>query len=173
MQRNTSGQKWRVFYFNRQTGEPVLGAAADLSAKISIDFTATTPLDNQVAVEIEDGYYYFSLTKEETNGNSLELFPDSSSPGKQVIGDPPSFSFQAEPEVVVVDGATADLSTASKSYGPKRVKTPNLEVEQFSPLEIQRARDRESLPYPSLASCGMSIAEPNHEKYRSSCPRCG
>lgn len=61
----------------------------------------------------------------------------------------------------------ADLAAASKAYGPKRVKTPNLEVEQFDPLMIQKARDREGSVYPGMGSFGWTVVSPNRTKYRS------
>ncbi len=63
-------------------------------------------------------------------------------------------------------GVIADLATASQSYGPKRVKTPNMEVEQFDPLTIQRAEDRANSVYPTLCNMGMTIVSPNSCVYR-------
>ena len=58
-----------------------------------------------------------------------------------------------------------DLISLSEQYGPKRVKTPNMEVGQFSPLEMQRIRDRESAIYPTLEGMHITIASPDHCKY--------
>lgn len=61
----------------------------------------------------------------------------------------------------------ADLAVVSKAYGPKRVKTPNLEIEQFDPLMMQKVRDREGSVYPGLGDFGWTVASPNRTKYRS------
>ncbi len=63
------------------------------------------------------------------------------------------------------DTPVEELAALSEGYGPKKVKTPNMEVEQFSPLEVQRARDRESAAYPTLSSMHITVASPDHCKY--------
>lgn len=60
-----------------------------------------------------------------------------------------------------------DLSERSRAYGPKRVKTPNLEVEQFDPLTIQRASDREGSVHPTFGSFGWTVVSPNRTKYNT------
>ncbi len=88
MIRNAAGQKWRVFAFTRATNAPVLGGAAQITAKISIDYASPVALADVNPVEAEDGYYYFDLTQAETNGNIIEIFPESSTAGVQVLGVP-------------------------------------------------------------------------------------
>ena len=53
----------------------------------------------------------------------------------------------------------------SQAYGPKRVKTPNMEVEQFDPMTIIRAQERENAVAPPFP-WGMTIASPNRCKYK-------
>ena len=80
--------KWRVFAFSRITNDPVLGDAANITAKLAIDHAGPAALDDLHPVEIEDGYYYFDLSTAEQTGAVFELFPESSTAGVQVIGVP-------------------------------------------------------------------------------------
>lgn len=50
-------------------------------------------------------------------------------------------------------------------YGPKRVKTPNMEVEQFDPLTILKAQERQAAEVP-VFPWHTTIASPNKDKYR-------
>jgi hypothetical protein len=88
MLKNTAGQKWRVFAFNRTTNSPVTGDAANITAKISLDYGSLTALTDTNPIEAEDGYYYFDLSAAETNANIVELFPESSTSDVQVLGVP-------------------------------------------------------------------------------------
>jgi hypothetical protein len=88
MLRNVAGQKWRVFAFDRGSNEPVTGDAANITAKISVDFATPQASSDTNPTEAEDGYYYFLPSQAETNGNITEIFPESSTPGVQVIGVP-------------------------------------------------------------------------------------
>lgn len=89
MIKNTSGQKWTVFAFNRSTGEPVTGDAENITANIRIDDNTASAISDTNPTEQEDGYYVFDLTTAETNGIKLSIFPESVSGGVQVIGCPP------------------------------------------------------------------------------------
>lgn len=88
MLKNTTGQKWRVFAFNTTTNQKVTGDAANITAKLSIDYGALAAVADTNPTEAEDGYYYFDLTQAETNGNIVELFPESVTSGVQVLGVP-------------------------------------------------------------------------------------
>jgi hypothetical protein len=91
MLKNKANQKWRVIAF-RPDNSRVLGDADNITAKISIDGSAPVPLNDVHPEEVEDGYYRFELTKAETNGSILELYPESSTSEVLVLGDPPSVS---------------------------------------------------------------------------------
>lgn len=93
--RNTSGQKWRVFAFDRTNNEPVTGDAANITAKISKDYGTATALADTNPTETEDGYYLFDLTKSETNAANLAIYPESSTADVQVVGVPGSQSAEA------------------------------------------------------------------------------
>lgn len=88
MQKNTAGQKWRVFAFNRTTLAPVTGDAANITAKIQIDHGAAVATNDVNPTEVESGYYDFDLLQAETNGNILDLIPVSGTADVQVIGVP-------------------------------------------------------------------------------------
>lgn len=90
MQKNTTGQKWRVFAFNRTDNTPVTGDAANITAKIAKDWGTKTPVGDTNPTEIEDGYYEFDMAQAESNGNVLDLYPESSTADVQVIGVPGS-----------------------------------------------------------------------------------
>jgi hypothetical protein len=91
MLRNVAGQKWRVFAFNRATNTPFPGDAANITAKISIDYGGRIALIDTNPTEAEDGFYYFDLSQQESNGHNLDIFPESSTSGIQIIGIPASF----------------------------------------------------------------------------------
>lgn len=92
LKKNTAGQKWRVYAFNRTTNAPVLGDAANITAKLSKDWAAGAALGDVNPVETEDGSYLFDLTQAESNADNLDLYPQSTTANVQVIGTPASQS---------------------------------------------------------------------------------
>jgi hypothetical protein len=90
MQKNTTGQKWYVFAFDRTTSSPVTGDAGNITAKVSIDYGAATALTDVNPAEVEDGYYMFDLTQAETNGDHIVILPESVTANVVVIGAPAS-----------------------------------------------------------------------------------
>lgn len=88
MQKNTSGQKWYVFAFDRTTSSPVTGDALNITAKLSVDYGAATATTDVNPAEVEDGYYMFDLTQAETNGDHIAILPESSTINVVVIGSP-------------------------------------------------------------------------------------
>jgi len=70
------------------------------------------------------------------------------------------------------ESALDPLKVASQAYGPRRVKTPNMEIEQFSPVEVQKALDRQNAVSPTISDFAMDIASPNHHAYRPIRRRC-
>ena len=109
MRKNVANQRWRVFSFNMTNNVPVTGDAANITAKLSIDFGSLTPITDTNPTEVEDGYYYFDLTQAETDGYTLEIFPESSSANVQVIGVPGTFSLST----VVISSANLPLVSGS------------------------------------------------------------
>lgn len=70
----------------------MLSDAANITAKWSKDYGAIESLLDTHPTEAEDGYYYFDLTEAERNVSIIgEIFPESSTPGVQVIGVPASY----------------------------------------------------------------------------------
>lgn len=88
MQKNTAGQKWRVFAFDRTTNAPVTGDAANITGKISKDFGAATAITDTNPAEVEDGYYEFDLSQAETNAQDLLILPQSGTANVVVVGCP-------------------------------------------------------------------------------------
>ena len=91
MQKNVASQKWRVFAFDRTNGAPKTGDAANITAKIAKDWGTKTSVTDTNPTETEDGYYEFDISQSESNGNVLDLYPESSTADIQVIGVPGSF----------------------------------------------------------------------------------
>lgn len=151
MLKNTAGQKWRVFAFVRSTGVPSTGDGPNITAKLSKDFSASLVATTTTnPTEIEDGYYYFPITLEETAYDQLEIFPESSTPGIQVIGVPgyhALISPPAEPATVY-----DDLQTYAEALGPQRVKTKEVEVEAHDPLRLQKLLERQKASKPITLS---------------------
>lgn len=85
MQKNVAGQKIRVFAFTLATGAPATGDAANITCKVSKDSGTATALTDVNPTETEDGYYLFDLTQNETNANTLDFYPESSTSGVQVV----------------------------------------------------------------------------------------
>ena len=90
MFKNVAGQSYRVFAFRRSDNQPVTGAAALITAKLSKDFAAPVATNDVNPTEVEDGYYLFALTQAETNCDDLAIYPEHSISTIQVIGCPAS-----------------------------------------------------------------------------------
>ena len=136
LQKNVASQKWRVFAFDAD-GAPVTGDAANITAKIAKDYGAATAITDTNPTETEDGYYVFDLAQAETNADVLNSYPESSTSGVQVIGDPGTIftvpaAFADNPMRgtdsaatatnlatvdTVVDGIQTDLSNATDGLG--------------------------------------------------------
>jgi len=87
--KNVGSQKWIVFAFDETDSTPKAGDAAQITAKIQKDWEATpSAITDTNPTEIEDGYYMFDLTQEETNADVLLILPESSTADIGVIGVP-------------------------------------------------------------------------------------
>lgn len=111
MQKNVAGQKIRVFAFDRATAVPVTGDAANITCKVSIDGGVATALTDTNPVEVEDGYYLFDLTQAETNGNTLDFYPESATAGVQVVVT------NHDRQTVAASGGAATIVAGSGSLG--------------------------------------------------------
>jgi hypothetical protein len=91
--KNYAGQKLSVFVWTAATNLPKTGDAANLTASVSIDSGADTALANASATEDDatksPGYYAFSLTAAETNGNKLKFSVKSLTSGVVGLAVPP------------------------------------------------------------------------------------
>jgi len=88
MKKNVANQKWRVFAFDTTDNTPKTGDAAQITAKISLDYGAAGAITDTNPTETEDGYYLFDLTQSETNADDLAIYPESSTLDIQVVGVP-------------------------------------------------------------------------------------
>lgn len=88
MQKNVASQKFVVFAFNRTNNVPLTGDAANITANLQIDFAAAAATNDVNPTELEDGFYAFDATQAETNGDTLSIYPASSTSNIQVIGVP-------------------------------------------------------------------------------------
>ena len=85
MLKNVAGQSVLLFAFNRITNAPVLGDGGNITANISLDGTAASPSATLHPTETEDGYYLLPVAKAETNANTVDIYPESTTPNVQVI----------------------------------------------------------------------------------------
>jgi hypothetical protein len=88
MQKNVAGQTWTVFAFDRTDNTPKTGDLAQITAKLSKDGAAAVAMNDASPVELESGYYEFTLTQAETNYDKLTIIPVSSTGDVQVVGSP-------------------------------------------------------------------------------------
>jgi len=86
--KNTAGQKWIVFAFDRTDNTPKTGDASNITANLRLDGGAANAVDDTNPTELEDGYYVFDLTQAETNADLVHMSPESSTADIQVIGVP-------------------------------------------------------------------------------------
>lgn len=61
----------------------------------------------------------------------------------------------------VVNETLEEIKAASKAFGPKRVRTPNMEVEQFDPLTVQKALERQNAVQPTIGDLVISVGIPS------------
>lgn len=90
MQKNVSGQKWRVYAWDTTTGGKKTGDAANITAKISKDFGSHVATDDANPTEVEGGVYEFDLTQDETDADDLHLIPVSTTANIEVVAEPPN-----------------------------------------------------------------------------------
>lgn len=88
MLKNTANQKWIVLAFDSTTGLPKTGDAAQITANLHKDYGDAAALTDTNPTELEDGFYAFDLSQEETNADHILLCPQSSTPDIVVIGCP-------------------------------------------------------------------------------------
>jgi hypothetical protein len=134
MIRGSTGQKWRVFAFNRFDNSPALGIAATITAKISKDNALGVATTDTNPTEAEDGYYDFDLTASETDFYKGYILPESSTPNIQVIGIPP---YEITEVAQTSEVVTTDLEASM--FSPKRVRTEEGTVEERSVDELIKA----------------------------------
>lgn len=88
MIKNTAGQKWICFAFNRTSNAPITGDAANITASLRLDGGDANPIDDTNPTELSGGYYAFDLTAAETNADLIVIIPVSATADVLVIGVP-------------------------------------------------------------------------------------
>jgi hypothetical protein len=94
MFKNVASQPWPIYAYDSTTNEPVTGNAANITANISIHGDPEIVLNDNGAnpTELSGGYYFYSLSAAESNGNILTIIPTSSTADVEVVGVPGSLS---------------------------------------------------------------------------------
>ncbi len=81
MYKNVSGQKVAVYAYDKTTGAPKTGDAANITAYIAIDGGTPAATNDTNPTELDatnmKGWYLFDLTQAETNGNLILISPVS------------------------------------------------------------------------------------------------
>lgn len=92
MYRNVAGQKLTVFAYDRTTGDPKTGDAANITAYVAKDNGAVVQLTDTTASESDAvnarGYYRFDLTQAETDADKLEFSAKSTTANIVVLAKP-------------------------------------------------------------------------------------
>lgn len=100
MEKNVSGQKWRVYLFDSTTLLPITGDAANITAQIKRDDGDLEDLqggDNPV--EIINGYYEFDISAVESTGKEIIIFPISSTSANYVCKGVPEMHVTQSPNL--------------------------------------------------------------------------
>lgn len=87
MEKNVAGQSWVVFAFDRTDNTPKTGLS-NIVGNLRIDGASAVAIDDTNPTELEGGYYVFTLTAAETNGDNIIIAPSSVTADIQVIGCP-------------------------------------------------------------------------------------
>lgn len=149
MKKNVSGQKWRVFAFNRLTNAPVTGDAANITAKIDKDYAGRNALTDTSPTETEDGYYLFDLAQAESNADVLDIYPESATPNVQVVGVPGTI-YTTFPQT----GDGYALANGASGFAAIKNQTAAIEADTQD-LQTQVGVDGAGLTQVGLASTGL------------------
>jgi hypothetical protein len=107
--KNTAGQKFYCFAYNKTTGLPVTGDAANITAYLSKDGAAATQTNDANPTELDatnlKGWYAFDAAQAESNAEVIILSPVSTT--ANVIIDQSQIFTQAAPVPAAADIRTA------------------------------------------------------------------
>lgn len=127
MFKNTAGQKVRVFAFDKTTGTPKTGDAANITAYVNKDWAGVNVLGDTSATELDatnaSGYYLFDLTQAETNADALDFSAKSSTANivfssyPTVYTDPPSYTSFVTPTGATVGSVTGAVGSVTGNVG--------------------------------------------------------
>lgn len=130
MDKNVAGQKIRMFAFDKTTGTPKTGDAANITCYVNKDWAGVTVLGDTSATEIDAtnaaGYYLFDLTQAESNANALDFSAKSSTANivltpLLIYTFPASFTSFVTPDNagIATINAVTDLALDASSYDGK------------------------------------------------------
>jgi len=115
--KNTADQLWVVFAFDETDNTPVIGDAANITANLRIDGGDANAIDDLAPTELERGYYFFNITADETNGDSLVIYPSSTTANVQVVGCPAALYTSAAPSAPTLSCAAGTASVTATIDG--------------------------------------------------------
>ena len=101
-----------MLVFDPETGLLFGGDAANLSCEVSIDHGTPVVIADTTAVEVRTGYYRFSLSRAETNGDNVRFYGASSTSGVVVIVP------GHDPQTVVLSAASTVSGSTSGGSVP-------------------------------------------------------
>ena len=116
MQKNVAGQLWVVFAFDRTDNTPVTGDAAQITANLRLDGGAANAVDDTNPAELEDGFYFFTITQAECNADMVLMSPESSTGDVQVIGVP-GVIYTTAPAANTLTAATVNTAVEGGQVG--------------------------------------------------------
>jgi hypothetical protein len=92
MFKNVASQIWVVYAYQddggTNPGEPVTGDAANITANLRLDGGAANAVDDTNPAELEDGFYFFTITQAESNADNIVIAPVSATANVNVVGAP-------------------------------------------------------------------------------------
>jgi hypothetical protein len=109
LEKNIASQHWGIFCFDETDNTAKTGDAANITASVRIDGAAADTLDAGNPTELASGYYDYTLTQGETNGDYIILIPVSVTGDVQCIGCPPGIYTVAPnfSDLTITSGAVA------------------------------------------------------------------
>lgn len=147
-------------------------SGADFTADVSFDGGDTySPISGTIEEITPDGdnaeyrITYSSSDRPAGVGTVLYRLNDGTDTGKLYVDVKPTTT---APGSTVVPSSDLELiAAASRGYGPKRVRTKDIEIEQFDPLTVMRARSSENpSTYPTFCSFPVCRVTPAARRRR-------
>lgn len=129
MFKNATDQKWIVYAYDVTTGTALTGDAANITAKIRQDYGTRNATNDVSPTELELGYYEFDLTQAETNGDELQIFPESATGSVRVVGAPETVYTRPPNFPDLSIAATGELQADVTKVSGDAIAADNLEAQ--------------------------------------------